>query len=285
MPSVTTSLRTVVLGENGWLEADMLPSNSVICGIDRRGLLDPCEVKCEKTNASDTQIYIGGSSTFGVFAGKSQLILRSGTQCSAQAFADEHSLSSAWFETHLILDELVVDSDGAEAIWRGINRGAAFSSQSRLAVRRTGGVYNLDCPDRLSRILHTQQAGHQLFLIIQRGAFDEAIADNWADTIIELCEFWLFDSGSKRTTFRRDFGALTMWYISALRSKNIGYALRYDSGQSTEFVYVERKENLPSPYEEGKCVCYGTSPTKTIRLSWSSKGWTPLFSGYLIGCS
>jgi hypothetical protein len=276
VPSVNVAASTLLLTKDGWSPVKHISSSAAAIGVDRHGSTERRDVLLTHASQLRRTAFLGTPASFGEFSPATRILTYDGKTCKVGRLIENGSIVETRFETCTELpDECTWDST-RELIWDILCAAGALKDGDRVALKcRT-------IPDRES--VKNRQFGTHHYCLFQRQELLENIAleRELLETVLWIGAAWLRNDEESRLELERAFHIFGAFYTAALKRKQSGYRLAYDTLQHTAYICIADAPNAPPPVVKGACAFYGTSRDQEFTLSWDGGGWNPIASGFLL---
>jgi len=280
LPCVELIGNSVLLTDEGWRASGSVDTELGLLGVNRRGELVSCRATLSSPGNRIVPVFVGTESTFGVFSPSTKLINRNGNAMPALGLAESGTIGDEWFENLLSSPATSLRDCSGQYVWDGLLEACALSREDSIAMRCWHNGEE-DMPEAIDGVYTTLEAGVQRYCIIRKAGLQEYLAESGADALLAVTLAYAHAPHEEGEEFTRDAGLSLMWYLSALHELDIGHRVQYDSLQHTLYCHVRDADDVPRPVSRGGCACFANEMQPAKLLTWDSRGWKPVVSGFI----
>jgi len=136
-------------------------------------------------------------------------------------------------------------------------------------------------PESLRTIVNTLKCGGSEYCVFDRVALETRLSGDWENVFRDFSSY-CFTNEDGFIEYDRQLGVLISWQIASLRKINTRFRIKFESLQTTHFVYFEAVTDAPSPVVRGGCACCGAAVIPTLGLKWAIPSWSPVIGGFFL---
>lgn len=280
MPSAAVSDQTALLTSAGWTYAGSLDGSAMIVGIDRRGR--PClqEVQLE-LGAPEAIAFLGSRGALGWLSASTNVLDSTGHARNLKSVVLESSIGNLHFEHFTRLSDQLGLPSNPSLVVSSLTAGAPFHVDGRFALRSRSGPSQARNAAIPTRALRPVDCAHVRYLLIDVDGILAEISADWARAVSTIAHTWLYNEEDDQHGLTVSHSLFGIWCVSAYEALGRHLELRFDTLQYTSSCYFSVAEGSRNPVQRGMCAYLGES-RPAIQISWSSPGWTPVASGFLL---
>lgn len=281
MPLAEISSDSIVLRRSGWSRPHQ--GRSDLIGVDRHGRLSIAQVDCLVLTEQRAPVFLGFPAGFGSFAPTTVILAYNGNTIPASELPAGAECRDSSLEILHGKNDIIPDDESFSQIWQALRDASFFVGNDRLAFRAYTPTARRAAPllRRYKAVDITPSRG-TYFICVTRSGLRASWDHDWSQTVSQLVELWLYDSGSESTLIPREASVLGMWYIEALLHLRLGFSIQYDSAQHTLHAHVQIASTEPRKVGPCRCSCVLPFEMQIVQLTWREPGWNPIVSGCVI---
>lgn len=282
MPSAILASETSLLTNHGWTPAGAIEGAISLFGSDRHGQLVLKEATLGRLHQSSKRAMVGTDASFGIFDLETRLLLKDGTVKVATAIVEDSHVGDLWFENVLAYPSSIDEANCGDSFAAALRESAPFVLDNAVAIRcRSRDVQDWESISKTG-CCRFQKISSEVFCVVTLDALRKLKGLQLYRVIRDLSVALWRNSAELCDEFDRGSSTCCSWYASALGALKNGHILTYDAVQHSLLVKVVEDLSHKQPFRKCKCAFYEPVSTQTIRLTWESKSWTPIGSGFLI---